>query len=92
MTVAQFLIALVGPMVARVLSTLGITIVVLAGLTAAATTIKSMVITNLSGLPLAALQLGGLYGLWQGIGMVFGGITFVMSWKAAAGFWAMAAK
>jgi hypothetical protein len=92
MTLAAFLVAMVGPIMARILSALGLSMVVLGGLTASAGGLKSLVISNLGSLPSAGVQLGGLFGFWEALGIVFGGLTFVITWKSTAGFWALAAK
>lgn len=92
MNLASFLVAMVGPMVARVLSALGLSLVVLTGATAALTALRSTLVQNIGGLPAVALQLGGLLGIWQALGILLGAMTFVMTWKSTAGFWALAVK
>lgn len=92
MTIAQFLIALVGPIVARILSTLGLSVVILAGLTGAVSAIKNLVISNIGSMPAAAVGLGGLFGIWECLGIIFGAVTFIVAWKSSAGFWTLAAK
>lgn len=90
MTIAAFLIALVGPILARIFVSLGVTLVTMVGLVAAVTTLKSLVTSNLGSLPAVALQLGGLFGLWEAIGIVFGAITFVITWRTTKGFMSLA--
>lgn len=90
MNLAAFLVGLVGPLMARWLASMGLSLVVLAGLTAAVTQLKAQVISNIGGFPLVALQLGGLFGLWEAVGMLLGAATFVVTWHSTKGFWALA--
>jgi hypothetical protein len=73
------LAALAQPILARVLIALGFSVLTVTGVTVALDGLKSVVVTHLAGMPVAAIQLGGLFGLWQGIGMVFGACTFVVT-------------
>lgn len=90
MNLAAFLVGLVGPLMARWLASMGLSLIVLAGLTTAVTQLKSQVISNIGGFPLVALQLGGLFGLWEAVGMLLGAATFVVTWHSTKGFWALA--
>jgi len=90
MNLAAFLVGLVGPLMARWLASMGLSLVVLAGLTTAVTQLKAQVISNIGGFPLVALQLGGLFGLWEAVGMLLGAATFVVTWHSTKGFWALA--
>ncbi|MCH8180601.1 MAG: DUF2523 domain-containing protein [Proteobacteria bacterium] len=90
MNLASFLVGLVGPLMARWLASVGLSLVVLTGLTSAASALKSQISSDLSGLPLVALQLGGLLGLWEAIGIWLGAITFVITWQSTKGFWTLA--
>lgn len=90
MNLAAFLVGLVGPLMARWLASMGLSLVVLAGLTGAVTQFKSQIVSNLGGLPLATLQLGGLMGLWEAVGIWLGAITFVVTWQSTKGFWTLA--
>jgi len=92
MNLATFLLGLVGPLAARFLVSMGLGLVTMVGLDAAASSLKSTMLTNLHGLPATALQLGGLFGLWECMGYVLGAVTFVITWNAAKGFWALAKK
>jgi hypothetical protein len=89
---AAWLVAMVGPLVARVLTTLGISAVVMTGVAASVSAVKSSVLSSLSGLPLASLQLLGLYGAWEAMGMMFGAITFAVTWHTTAGSWRLAKR
>jgi hypothetical protein len=90
MNLAAFLVGMVGPVMARWIASMGLSLVVLAGLTATVTTLKTQIASNLSGLPLVALQLGGLMGLWEAIGILLGAVTFVVTWHSTKGFWSLA--
>jgi hypothetical protein len=72
-------------MTARILASLGVSLVSLAGLTAAFDALKGQVIANIGGLPAAAIQLGGLFGIWQSFGLVLGAVLFVLTWNNAGG-------
>jgi len=90
MNLAAFLIGMVGPLVARVLVSLGVSLVTIAGLTAATAALKGYVTSAIGGLPAVAVQLAGLYGAWTCLGMIFGTITFCVTWQSTKGFWALA--
>lgn len=75
------LVGLTGPIVARVLITLGFSLVTITGVTVTLTTLKGYVQLNLGQAPLAIVQLAGLAGAWEALGLVFGAATFV------AGLW-----
>lgn len=90
MNLASFIVGLVGPVMARWLASAGLSLVVLAGLTAASAQLKAQIISNLGGLPLVAIQLGGLFGLWEAVGIWLGAITFVITWQSTKGFWTLA--
>ena len=90
MNLAAFLVGLVGPLMARWLASVGLSLVVLTGLTAAASGLKSQIIANIGAMPAAAVQLGGLMGLWEGIGIWLGAVTFVITWQSTKGFWTLA--
>ena len=92
MNLAAFLVSMVGPIVARVLSSLGLTIIVMTGVMAAFSALRAMVVSNIGSLPAVALQLGGLLGIWQALGILLGAYSFVVTWKSTAGFWALASK
>lgn len=92
MNIASFLIGMVGPLAAQLIVSLGISLISLTGLSVAASAIKDQLLTNLSGLPLAGLQLAGLFGIWEALGMAFGAITFVVTWHTTKGFTSIAKK
>jgi hypothetical protein len=69
---------------------MGLTLVTMAGLTAAVTTLRGQMLSNLSGLPSDGLLLGGLLGLWDCFGLILGGLTFCITWASTAGVWKLA--
>jgi len=87
---AAFLVGLVGPLMARWLASLGLSLVVLTGLTASVSALKSQIISNIGAMPAVAVQLGGLFGLWECIGIWLGAATFVITWHSTKGFWTLA--
>jgi len=90
MTLAAFLVGLVGPLMARWLAAMGLSLVTVAGLSAAYAALKSQVIANIGGLPAATVQLAGLLGIWEAVGIVLGSFVFVITWRASGGFWKLA--
>lgn len=67
------------PIASRVLMALGFSVITVTGVTLAIQQLKDMVVNNLGNAPISMLQLGGLLGAWQGLGMVFGAITFAVT-------------
>lgn len=81
MNFAAFLASMAAPIVARVLMALGFSVITVTGVTLAIDQLKTMVVSNIGAAPVAILQLGGMLGAWQGLGMVFGAITFAITLK-----------
>lgn len=73
-TIAALLMSLVGPMARRVLLSLGIGVVSYVGVDAAVTAALDSVRSALSGLSGDALQIMALSGIFQGLGIMAGGI------------------
>jgi hypothetical protein len=73
------LVGLTGPIVARALVALGFSVVTITGVTLVISTLKSSVLSNFGAAPLAALQLIGLGGGWIALGLLFGAMTFCVS-------------
>lgn len=90
MTWALWLVGLVGPIVSRVLLSLGLSLVAVTGATAAASTLKATILSSFGAMPSAAVQLAGLFGIWEALGVWFGAITFVLTWHAATSSWGLA--
>ena len=83
MTWVTFLIGMVGPMVLRVLATLGMSVVTFTGVTAIVGTLVSQAQASWAGLPSAVLGLGSLAGLPQALGIICG------AFAARASLWAV---
>jgi hypothetical protein len=90
MNLAAFLVAMVGPLVVRLLAALGVSLITMTGATVAFDAVKNQVLGAASGLPLAAIQLAGLVGVWAAIGMLIGAYSFAMTWASTKGFMALA--
>lgn len=90
MTLAAFLVGLVGPLMARWLAAMGLSLVSVTGLVVAYDALKSQVVSNIGGLPEKGVQLAGLFGIWEALGIVLGAFVFVMTWRGTAGFWKLA--
>lgn len=70
---------LAGPILARVLLALGFSVVTLAGVVEVVSQLKGQVIGYLGAAPAAGLQIAGLAGVWVGLGMVLGSISFTVA-------------
>jgi hypothetical protein len=92
MNLAAFLVGMVGPLMARWLASVGLSLVVVGGLATAVSTLKTTITSSIAGLPLNVIQLGGLFGIWHCFGMVLGAATFVITWHSTRGFWTLAKK
>jgi hypothetical protein len=87
MTIAAWLVAMVGPLVARVLLSLGLSMVTVTGAALALSTVTDQVKASVNTLPAEALAIGGLLGCWQAIGIICGALTFSVTWRGTSGFW-----
>lgn len=67
------------PILSRILVALGLSVVTVAGASAVIAALRSTLMSYLGAAPVAGLQVAGLAGVWQGLGMIFGAITFIMS-------------
>jgi hypothetical protein len=74
------LATLATPILARVLLALGMGVLTITGVALSVSSIKTLAVSQLAAFPAAALQLGGLLGVWQGLGMVFGAVTFAVTY------------
>ena len=79
MNLYAFFATLAGPIAARVLMAMGMGVVTVTGVTAAVDTLKTTILQNLGNGPTAALQLAGLSGCWVALGLVFGAVTFAVT-------------
>jgi hypothetical protein len=90
MNLATFLIGMVGPLAARVLLSLGLSLVSMVGLGAGVAALRTVFIDAANTMPASALQLAGLFGIWYCAGIWFGAATFVVTWAATKGAWTLA--
>lgn len=74
------LVTLAGPVVGRVLLSLGFSVITVTGVAVAVGALKSRMLESLGALPLATLQLLGLGGVWVGLGIMLGAMTFCVSY------------
>lgn len=72
MPLAVWILALVQPLIARVLITLGFSIVSVVGVTAALDGLKAQFLAYASQIPAMGLQLALLGGAGEGAGIIFG--------------------
>lgn len=75
MKFGAFLLAMVSPLVGRILLALGFQVVTLTGMELVMSTLKSMLLTNLNSIPAAGLQLFALAGGGTGLGIILGAIA-----------------
>lgn len=90
MNLAAFLVGMVGPLMARWLASMGLSLVTVTGLATAYAALKANVIAGIGGLPAAGMQLGGLMGIWEALGIILGAFVFVLTWRSTSGFWRLA--
>ena len=82
MGIGAFLLALVQPIIARILVALGMSIVTFTGMGLLMEQVTQAVQSAWGGLPGAILGLAGLAGLGEGLSIVFGAIaTRVLIWQ-----------
>lgn len=81
---AWFLAAII-PLTGRVLVGLGLTAVSLVGVQATASTLSAKLLDSIGTLPVAALQLAGLGGAWEGLSIILAAVTFCVSWHLLTG-------
>lgn len=80
-----FLLAMAQPILARIIISLGMTVLTLTGVMEAYSTLKGMIQDNINQAPAAALQLAALAGVPDGLAMVLGAVSFVVSlWLATS--------
>lgn len=76
MGIGTWLAAMTGTITAKVLLALGFQVVTITGVSVAMATLRTMLISSLSGLPAAGFQLAMLAGVGTGLGMVLGACAF----------------
>lgn len=67
------------PILARVLIALGFSAVTFLGASAVVNQLRQMVTSNIGGAAAAGVQIAGLAGVWDALGMVFGAVTFTVT-------------
>lgn len=72
MNIAAWLLAMVGPLAIRVLTTVGFSAVTFVGVQLIVDSLISLAQTHWSAMPLAALQLASLAGVPEGMGLICG--------------------
>ncbi len=83
MTIAAWLLALIGPLVVRGIIALGFTAVTLTGVTVAANSLVEIAQTNWSSMPLTVLQLASLSGIPEALGVILGAyVARMMMWAS----------
>lgn len=81
-----WLLAMVSPLVGRVLLALGFQVVSIVGLNLVLDQLKGMVMSSLGNIPAAGLQLAILGGAGEGLGIIFGAIATRMAlWQIQNG-------
>ena len=75
------LVSIAGSLTVRVLLSLGFSVVTITGVAAGMSTIKNQIISFFGSAPGPVLQLAGLFGCWDALGMIFGGITFAVTYS-----------
>jgi hypothetical protein len=70
-----FLLALVEPLLAKILIALGFSVVSIVGVEAVVGQLKSALIGSMNGLPSDMLQFALLLGIGKALGMIFGAVT-----------------
>lgn len=74
-----WLLAIAQPLIARIFVALGMTVMSLVGVMEAYATLKEKMQNSLTAAPTAALQLAALAGVPEGLALVLGAISFVIS-------------
>jgi hypothetical protein len=86
MSIASFVMGLVGPVVVRGITALGFTAVTFSGVTELANQMVSNAQSSWSQMPATVLQLASLSGIPEALGMIMGAYIAVLALKASVGF------
>lgn len=73
------LATLAGPITSRVLVALGMSVVTVSGAAFSVSALKSSVLSAFGEVPASGLMLAGMLGCWEGLGLIFGAISFSVS-------------
>jgi hypothetical protein len=83
-SLSAFLLAMITPMLGRILTALGFAVVSVVGFDIAITTLKNLFLLHVGAVPAAGLQMALLAGAGQAMGIIFGAITTrLLLWKAS---------
>ena len=74
-----WLLSMAQPLIAKIFVALGMTVLTLTGVMEAYATLKDKMQTSLSAAPTAALQPAALAGVPEGLALVLGAVSFVIS-------------
>lgn len=85
-TLFAWLIRAIGPIVAKVLVALGLTMITVKGVDIAFSEVDEKLRTTLNGLPHDVIQIMGLFGVNDGISIVLASASFVVSYYMAGRF------
>ena len=86
MSIATWLIALIGPLVVRGLIALSFTAITYTGITLIVNQLVASAQANWSALPAGVLALASMSGIPQGLGTCFGAYMALFALRTAAGF------
>ena len=79
-----WLLALMGPFTARVLITLGFSVVTVVGMEAILSTLRAQLIASMNQVPAEALAMAMLGGVGEGLGIIMGAAaTRLLLWKVS---------
>ncbi len=82
MPIGTWLMAMMAPLTARILVTLGFSVVTIVGMDAVISGLKAQFIAQVGAIPSAGLNLALLAGCGQALGIIFGAITTrLLLWK-----------
>ena len=76
MKIATFIMSLVQPLIARILTALGFSVVSIVGVTASINAVKNELISSVNSMPVDVLNVFLLGGGGIGLGMILGAIAF----------------
>lgn len=93
-TAASWLIAMIGPVIVRVLAVLGYSAVIFTGVELSVHAVVDHAVASWGTLPVAVLQLATLSGVPEALGLIFGAYMSRFAVTAATGFakWAFSGK
>ena len=82
-TLAQFLLGIVGPMAVRALLAIGLGVITIQGVEIGINALLNQVASYSNALPGDMAAILGIMGIGQGLGLVMGGISFLVSYMVA---------